>query len=486
MVNEPGGGGKRETASGDPSRGLRRFAQGTAAALRLRMGRLCEGLFRMTDTPRFLPAHALAAVPRYTSYPPANRFGAMEGKDQAGLIAALPENASLSLYVHIPFCESLCWYCGCNTSVPNKPERVSRYLAALELEIARIGAAMPRGARVTHIHFGGGSPDYLEPDQMRTLFAGLRGAFRFDPEAEIACELDPRGVSTERLAPLVENGLTRASLGVQDIDESIQVKINRLQPDHVVREAVEQLRAAGVAGINLDLMYGLPGQTERHVRRTADFAARLEPDRLAVFGYAHVPWFKRHQKAIREAELPGAEARFRQAETAARVLGRHGYQRIGFDHYAWPDDKLSRAAREGWLSRNFQGYVADPADAVIGLGASSISSYPGGYVQNDPVAALYADKIEKSLSPVVRGLPLTPSDRAVARQIERLMCDLALDLPADDPAWEGLTPLVADGLARIENGRLVVNEAGRPYLRNLAATLDPGFEAGPQRHSQAV
>ena len=441
---------------------------------------------RRTASPaRYLSAYAGENLPRYTSYPPANRFGALDEAAYRDMLAGLPAQASLSLYVHIPFCESLCWYCGCNTSVPNKPQRVTRYLDALETEIARIGALVPPYANVTQIHLGGGSPDYLEPDQLQALMAALRGAFKIAPDAEIAAELDPRGASEDKVAALAAAGLTRASLGVQDFNEEVQKRINRLQPFETVRTAVERLRAAGVASLNLDLMYGLPGQTLADVRHTAALAASLAPDRLAVFGYAHVPWFKIHQRVIDTDLLPQGPVRFAQAEAAAAELAAHGYQRIGFDHFAFPDDRLAVAAREGWLGRNFQGYTADPADALIGLGASSIGGSAIGFAQNNPVAAKYCEAIEAGGLATSRGLVLTGEDRCAGARIERLMCDLELPLEAGDDI-AALAPMVADGLARIENGRLLVEEAGRPYLRNLAAAFDPGLERSEGRHSRAV
>ncbi|MCW5724000.1 MAG: oxygen-independent coproporphyrinogen III oxidase [Maricaulaceae bacterium] len=437
----------------------------------------------------FNPDYAALAAPRYTSYPPATRFSPAVGEAEwRSWLAATPADAPVSVYVHIPFCRVLCWYCGCNTSVPNKDARVAEYLAALRKEIALVRAALGRKARLSRLHFGGGSPDMLSPARLTALMGWLKDAFDFSHADEIAVELDPRGVTEDLAQTLGRLGVTRASLGVQDVSAEVQALINREQPFELVEEAARRLRRAGVKTLNIDLMYGLPGQSAEHVRLSASRAASLAPDRLAVFGYAHVPWFKKHQRAIDETRLPDTAARFAQAEAAAEVLLRAGYRRIGMDHYARPDDPLARAARNGTLRRNFQGYTDDESRILIGLGASAISDAPQGFVQNEPNAAVYARLVGEGRLPVARGVARSEDDRLRGALIERLMCDYRADLPppVQGEAEDRLQPYLRDGLARMEGRRLQVTEAGRPYVRLIAAALDAYQTAAATAHSRVV
>ena len=437
-------------------------------------------------TPRFLPKYALETVPRYTSYPPATGFGEIEGNALwTSWMQALPARPKISLYLHIPFCKTMCWYCGCNTTIPNKSERIERYLDALKTEIRDRAVSLPEDAQIHHIHFGGGSPDMLTPDQFSNIMREIRAAFTLAADAEIAAELDPRGVSEELAVRLGELGFNRASLGVQDLSEEVQRLIHRIQPLSVVQQAVERLRDAGLPAINTDIMYGLPAQTLDRVRHTATAVAEFAPDRIAVFGYAHVPWFKKHQKAIPADRLPGAQERFNQMMAASDVLETRGYQAVGFDHFAKPSDSLAVRTREGRLCRNFQGYTDDDYDVLMGLGASSISEAPGGYLQNQPDPARYAETREEGRSSFVRGLQRDADDRRIAARIERLMCDFELPL---DPSidLDAIADMQADGLVIVEDQRLVVPTQGRPYIRNLAARIDPNFIVREEQHSRAI
>ncbi len=442
----------------------------------------------------FLPRYALATVPRYTSYPPATQFGpAVDAAAYRRWLARIETGASLSLYLHIPFCQALCWYCGCHTTVPNRPDRILRYGATLQQEIALLRAAVPAEPAVSHVHFGGGTPNALPPELFRAIIEGLRQRFAFAPAAELALELDPRCLTDAQVEAFAATGITRASLGVQDIDPAVQSLINRHQPLAMVEAAVQRLRAAGIGAINVDLMYGLPGQSVEHVVRSAEAMAALAPDRLAVFGYAHVPWFKKHQRAIDEARLPSPEERFEQAAAAAAALTAAGYVAIGLDHFAKPADPLAIAQAAGRLRRNFQGYTVDPAAALIGLGASSIGALPEGYAQNEPRLGHYETLVGEGQLPVVRGLVLSDDDRKRGQLIERLMCDLAVELGplADDPIAQAelmarLAPLAVDGLIELDHGRLRVTATGRPYVRNIASSLDAYHSASATRHSRAV
>lgn len=437
----------------------------------------------------YLPEFAQEQLPRYTSYPPANRFNGNVGPGAASAaLAALPSNASLSLYLHIPYCQKLCWYCGCHTSVPTMADPIDSYVDALELEIAQVAALLPAGPRVTRVHFGGGSPDILSPAQIDRVFIALRRAFDFVRYPEIAAESDPRGLSPEVIDAFARNGLTRASLGVQVLDRGVQERINRIQTPASIEAAIRALRTAGVDGVNFDLMYGLPEQTAGHVVETATFAATQDVDRIAVFGYAHVPWMKKHQKGISIDDLPAGEARFRQAEAAACTLEQAGYLPVGFDHFAAPGDPLATADRDGRLHRNFQGYTDDDTTALIGLGASSISSLPGLIYQNVADTGRYREALSERRSPVVRGTTLSEADLKIARLIERLMCDFEVDLPAQDQiaCFERLSRMIDAGLAERSGQRLHVTALGRPYVRNVAACFDPELAPQAGRHSLAV
>jgi oxygen-independent coproporphyrinogen-3 oxidase len=323
----------------------------------------------------------------------------------------------------------------------------------------------------------------LSVDDMTQLFGAIRHVFRLRPGAEIAAELDPAVLTRDWVRAAVFHGLTRASLGVQALASHVQAAVNRHEPFEVVERAAGWLREAGVQSLNLDLMYGLPRQTVADVKETLDAVLTLRPERIALFGYAHVPWAKPHQKLIDSTELPAAAARLEQSEVASEYLVSEGYVRLGLDHFALPHDPLAVAHAEGRLRRNFQGYTDDPFDTLIGLGASSIGSLPQGYVQNDARELTWRDTVAAGRLPVARGVALTDEDRFRAAIIERLMCDLAVDLPAVCLAHERdptevlgeltqLEAFAADGLVTIADGRVEMTEFGRPFLRAVAAVFD--------------
>ncbi|MDZ3837702.1 MAG: oxygen-independent coproporphyrinogen III oxidase [Rhodospirillales bacterium] len=438
------------------------------------------------------------AVPRYTSYPTAPHFRPMaDDATYRTWLAGLDPAQPLSLYFHIPFCDEMCWFCGCYTKIVNRYEPVRQYLDALEAEIALIADALPGPFRAQHLHWGGGSPTMLEARDWLELTARLRGAFTLTPDAELAVEIDPRDATEEYIAALGEAGVNRASIGVQDFHPDVQTAVNRHQPFAVVERVCGWLRRHGITAINLDLMYGLPHQTVKRVEAMVDLAVRLEPARVALFGYAHVPWMKSHQRLIDEAALPGTAERWRQSAAAGRRLQEHGLVPIGLDHFARPDDPLAVAAAHRRLHRNFQGYTADAAATLLGLGASAIGSLPQGYVQNLMPLKDYREAVFSGRLPVARGLALGDDDRLRAEIIERLMCDLAVDAAAIcerhgaepavlDPAMAALGPLAADGLIEVEGRRIAVTEAGRPFVRLAAAAFDAYLGTGKARHSRAV
>jgi oxygen-independent coproporphyrinogen III oxidase len=444
-------------------------------------------------------------VPRYTSYPTAAQF--TPGVDDATYrewLGRVDPAEPVSLYFHIPFCARLCWYCGCHTGVVNSAAPVTAYVASLLREIDLVADALPERLSASAVHLGGGTPNMLPPDDLRALFAAIRRRFDLLPGAEIAAELDPSSLTSEWVAAAREIGLNRASLGVQDLDPVVQAAINRPQPLEVVARCVAWLRAAGVTSINLDVMYGLPHQTLPGIASTIARLAALAPDRMALFGYAHVPWMKPAQRLLPEERLPDAPQRFAQQEAAARYLATAGYARIGLDHFARETDELARADAGGRLKRNFQGYTTDAAATLLGFGASAIGRLPDGYVQNQPNVPAWRDAIAAGQLPVARGVALTPDDRLRAEVIERLMCDFHADIDAiaashgrdaaellTPAALEGLADLAADGLARLErrDGRITavrVTEPGRSFVRNACALFDVYLANSGARHSASV
>jgi oxygen-independent coproporphyrinogen-3 oxidase len=443
--------------------------------------------------------HASRRVPRYTSYPTAPHFE--EGFPEAtwrAWLGATPADAPLSLYLHLPFCKKVCWYCGCNMKLAAREAPVRAYAATLAEEVALLAGALP-GRNVTHIHWGGGTPTAQPVDSFRMVMARLRAEFDVAEDAEIAVEIDPRTLEDAMAAALGEMGFTRASLGVQEFDAEVQKTINRVQPYETVRRSVENLRAAGVSAINFDLMYGLPKQTVESLEATVERAVDLGPSRIALFGYAHVPWMAKNQRMIPEETLPGPDERFEQAEEAARLLVLHGYERIGLDHFALPADPMTKAAHAGRLRRNFQGYTDDSSEHLLGLGATSISQTPQGYLQNISETGAWARAVEKGELPVHRGRAFHGDDLLRRAVIERLMCDMAVDVAAEAFAHgepphyfarelKALAPFVEDGLVDVAHGRVTVRDRGRPALRAIAATFDAYLEqgAGGARHAVAV
>ncbi len=443
----------------------------------------------------FMTAHLTLLernVPRYTSYPTAPHFSPRVGaRDYDGWLAGLPAEATLSLYLHVPYCTELCHYCGCNTKATRQRAPVDRYAELLLAEIELIAARTGR-RRAVHLHWGGGTPSILGGDWLRRIAGALGAAFDLSALREHNIELDPRKVTRPLVAALSEIGVNRVSLGVQDFAPHVQRAIGRIQPFDLVERSVALLREAGIASINLDLMYGLPQQGGADVARSAELAVTLAPERLALFGYAHVPWFKKHQSLIKDSDLPGPEERLQQARIAADIFAASGYAAIGLDHFARPGDDLALAARERRLHRNFQGYTTDTADALIGLGASAIGRLPQGFVQNAPDVAGYARAVEAGRPAIVKGLALTGDDRRRAAIIERLMCDLRLDLSRFGGAHHfraeiaALEHLADAGLLTIEGESIAISEAGRPFVRLAAAAFDAYLPANQTRHSLAV
>lgn len=445
-----------------------------------------------------LEKYGEARLPRYTSYPTAPRFSAgTDASTYAKWLRATPPDAGASLYLHIPFCRSMCWYCGCHTLISQKNQPILDYLAVLSAEIRLVADTAGKELAIDHVHFGGGTPTIMQPQEFIGLMALLRAHFAFSGHSEIAVEIDPRTLSAEMAAALGDSGVQRASLGVQSFDPVVQAAINRVQSVEQTAQAVANLRAAGTQNINFDLIYGLPHQSVASCVETAEQSIALKPDRLAVFGYAHIPSFKKHQRMIDEAALADSRGRDEQAEAIAATLLAAGYRRIGLDHYARPGDTMVRAHEDGTLRRNFQGYTTDSSETLIGLGASAIGRTHGGYVQNEVPPGGYARRIGAGTLATVKGYRLTDEDRLRAAIIERLMCDFAVDVPGlcrrhgFDPGLlldghAGLSMLEDDGVIDIDGGVIRVRQEQRFVIRAVAACFDAYLDPSGRTHSRAA
>ncbi len=439
-----------------------------------------------------------ARLPRYTSYPTAPAFSPAVGAGTYGdWLGGIAPQTEASLYLHIPFCRSMCWYCGCHTTITQRDEPILDYIDMLRKEVGLVSGTVGDRLRIRHVHFGGGTPTIMQPEEFRDLIRLLRARFAFTEDAEIAVEIDPRTLTPDMAAALGEAGVTRASLGVQSFDPVVQKAINRIQSEAQTADAVARLRAGGIGGINFDLIYGLPHQTTASCIETAKTAIAMRPERFAVFGYAHIPSFKKHQRLIDERALPDAAMRAEQAEAIAATLIAAGYVRIGLDHYALPQDSLAVAARRGRLHRNFQGYTTDACTTLIGFGASSIGRTPDGYIQNEVQPGLYAQRIASGQLATVKGYRLTAEDWLRADIIERLMCDFRADVTAIavrhgfDAAvlFEGngrLAALQEDGAVDIQGGVVTVRQDHRFIIRAVAAAFDAYIETAARTHSKAA
>lgn len=428
-------------------------------------------------------------VPRYTSYPTAVEFH--EGVGVTQLLKALddvrPEDP-ISLYVHIPYCRQICWYCGCNTGAAGKTQRLTSYLAALEAEIALIAGKLGGRGRVKTIAFGGGSPNAITPVEFVRLVDRLFTAFSCD-RPTISVELDPRIFNTEWARTLAHCGVSRVSLGVQSFSADIQRAIGRIQPVEMIKDCMTQLRDVGIDAVNFDLMYGLPGQSFDDLCKTLDTTVGLRPSRIALFGYAHMPQLFPRQRRIDDSTLPDSAERFAMAETGHHLLTQAGYIAIGFDHFALPDDSLSIAAEKGALHRNFQGYTDDSCPTMIGLGASAISNFPEMIVQNEKHPGRYRSLALAQNCTASRGLKRTPADKIRGTMIENLLCSGNSGvIPADilETARPTLDIFAMHRLVRIECNRIVIQPEGLPYSRAIASSLDEYRVHGRKRFSLAI
>lgn len=434
----------------------------------------------------YLPELLAIPVPRYTSFPTAAEFDHSVGAGE--FVHALEgETGEVSLYVHIPFCEKICWYCGCNTSVANRKDRVASYLDALHREIVLVAEHLPNAAKVTRIAFGGGSPNGISPIDFVRLVDTLTLQFGVSRPV-VSIELDPRTLRPDWASVLAAVGVERASLGVQTFAPRLQEAIGRLQPARMIENATAMLRGAGVGSLNFDLMYGLPGQTMDDLRDSLEQTLALGADRIAVFGYAHVPHLIPRQRKIDASALPDPETRFRMAEFGYRFLIGAGYVPVGFDHFARPGDALAQAALSGRLRRNFQGFTEDQAPVLIGLGASSISSFPDLLVQNEKNTGRYRMMLSQDRLTANRGIARSADDRRRAAVIEALLCQARARIDADlrSEALPMLSAYVDAGLCAMDGEDLVILPGGVPYARSIAARFDPYRRDSLRRFSSAV
>lgn len=413
-------------------------------------------------------------VPRYTSYPTAMEFtGDVGVEDYARALDALESATPASLYVHIPFCEQICWYCGCNTGAAGRKQRLSDYLTALRAEVALVAKRLGGRARVGRIAFGGGSPNAIAPVDFVRLLDRIQTVFDAG-QPDISIEVDPRGLSAEWALVLAASNVSRVSMGVQTFAPHVQAAIGRVQPLADIERAVAALRLRGIDAINFDLMYGLPGQTLADLDATLDETIRLAPSRIALFGYAHLPQMLPRQRRIDASGLPDQRLRFEQSEHGYRRLTDAGYVPVGFDHFALPGDPLAIAARAGRVNRNFQGFTEDDAPVLIGFGASAISKFPDLIVQNEKRAGPYRDLVGDARLAATRGVRLDPAQQARARHIRELLCSGRTQFDAGELA--SVRGAMADferrGLIEWDGSWLWIRDCALPYARHVAAELD--------------
>lgn len=437
-----------------------------------------------------------ARVPRYTSYPPANHFGEGVGAaDMQTWLEAVSPEKPVSIYVHVPYCRRLCWFCACRTQGTATDRPLAAYVTRLKAEMALLDRHLPARARIGQVHLGGGTPTLLPPDLLDDLVGALKDLRPWTGDAAFSVEIDPTEIDAERVGTLARHGMTRASIGVQDFDPLVQEAIGRVQGYDQTRDVVDLLRDAGIGSLNMDLLYGLPYQDVPRLSDSVQRVLSLTPDRVALYGYAHVPWMARRQSLIPADALPDAEARLDLFETARRLFVWDGYLPVGIDHFARPGDGLARAVEEGRLRRNFQGYTDDTSEVLIGLGASAISRFPQGFAQNHATSSRYAAAVEAGDLPVARGHALSRDDRLRADMIEALMCRFRLDFAdlarrhrVDRATLDALcAPILeqfGDHCARDDDGLRLTRDAA--LIARLAANLIDAYAVPEGRHSRAL
>lgn len=439
-------------------------------------------------------------APRYTSYPTALKFKTVEDRNSRSALLADLEDAQgpLSLYVHVPYCRSLCWFCGCAKIISTDNGLADRYLDYLEIEVSRYAGLIRSGRKVVQLHFGGGTPNFLSSSQIRRMAGILQSHFDFEPDAEISVELDPRTLSEGQVHAFSNLGVNRASIGVQDVNPQVQEAVHRIQPTETNRKTISWLRDAGIASINVDLIYGLPHQTEESFRKTLAEVLAYDADRLAVFSYAHVPWSKPAQKILERSVLPSADSKIEILVQTVEKLTASGYAHVGMDHFAKHSDPLVKAQQAKTLQRNFQGYSLHANVDICAFGMSAISQSHNAFRQNHKDLDTYYEMLDAGNIPLEKGYLLTRDDQIRREVIMRLMCDLELDFRergrANGIEFEayfaneisGLKPLEEDGLILIEGNGLRVTPLGRLLIRNVASRFDAYMGNAAQCFSKAI
>lgn len=437
-----------------------------------------------------------AKVPRYTSYPTAPHFNGDVGADDfSSWIRAIPENGEISLYVHVPFCRRLCWFCACRTQGTQSDKPVIAYLETLKTELAMLGTLLPKGVRLSRLHWGGGTPTLLSPGMIDELAGAIRAIAPFTDQTEFSVEIDPNEIDGPRLDALAAAGMNRASIGVQDFDEKIQQSIGRLQSYDITRHAADEIRARGVKSLNADILYGLPHQTNARITESVQKLLSLNPDRVALYGYAHVPWMAKRQQMIPSEALPTPQERLGLFKTARKLFLWDGYEEIGIDHFASPGDGLAVAQKAGHLRRNFQGYTDDTSDVLIGVGASSISRFPQGYAQNAAATGAHTGAIREGRFSITRGHRFSADDKMRGRMIEALMCNFRIDSGEITRSFDITSAALSamfdqvnaafQGLLLTDQGGLFVPPAARPLTRMIARQFDV-YAMNAGGHSSAI
>jgi oxygen-independent coproporphyrinogen III oxidase len=434
-------------------------------------------------------------APRYTSYPAAPHFTELTQKTHASWLGQIPQSEAISLYIHLPFCDRLCWFCGCFTKITSTYRPIAKMVGNLVTEIKMVAQLLGERRKVVHLHFGGGSPSVMLPDDFSAIMDTIHQYFHIDENAEIAVELDPRTVSDDKIETYAAQGVNRASLGIQDFDPAVQKAINRIQPFSMIRDVLDSLNSVGIDKINMDLIYGLPLQTPESLHQTAESTILLNPTRISLFAYAHVPWLKRHQKMINQGDLPDLADRLKMNKMMSRRFEEAGYEAIGIDHFARPDDRLSLAQHHGGLRRNFQGYTDDNGQVLLGFGPSAISKLPQGYAQNTSSFQEYRQAIMASHLPSARGHELSENDLVFGAVIEQLMCYFRVDLAVIaegfglpvthfSAALAALQSLPGRELFQISGNIIEVKKDYRMYVRMIAAQFDQYRDIGNAKYSK--
>jgi len=437
-----------------------------------------------------------ARVPRYTSYPTAPHFsGDITQSHFTKWIGEIPEGSEISLYLHVPFCRHLCWFCACRTQGTQSEEPVRAYLETLKAEIALLKEILPENLSLSRLHWGGGTPTLMTADMISDLAGTVLDMIPMAEGGEFSVEIDPNEIDESRIKALADAGMNRASIGVQDFDDEIQKVIGRIQSYEMTRDAAEMIRAHGIDSLNADILYGLPHQTNARISESVLKLLTLNPSRVALYGYAHVPWMAKRQQLIPTEALPAPEDRLGLYDVARKLFMADGYDEIGIDHFALPDDGLAVAKRDGVLRRNFQGYTDDTSQVLIGLGASSISKFPQGFAQHASGTSQYTTAVRDGEFATVRGHEFTDEDRLRARLIESIMCNFRIDTAeilrdfgisrADLEAMYQVASDAFEGLPKITADGFTLPREAYPLTRMIARAFD-AYDLSKAGHSSAV